>query len=68
MMGLEQELAGYNANFEASARPGVAAFLDAKVEELTASFHFDQIPKPGDLARNFRCPASQARRYRCWRR
>jgi peroxiredoxin len=57
-MGLEQELADYNAKFEASAPPGVAAFLNAKVEELTASFHFDRIPKRGDLAPEFSLPGA----------
>ncbi|MGO7042273.1 peroxiredoxin-like family protein [Rhizobium acaciae] len=55
-MGLEQELADHNAKFQASAPPGAAAFLNAKVEELTTSFPFDQIPKPGDLAPEFSLP------------
>jgi hypothetical protein len=37
-MGLEQELAEFNAKFEASAPPGAAAFLNTKIEELTSGF------------------------------
>ncbi|MGO7815530.1 hypothetical protein ACC674_39075, partial [Rhizobium ruizarguesonis] len=55
-MGLAQELADHNANFQASAPPGAATFLNAKVEELTASFPFAQLPKPGDLAPEFSLP------------
>ncbi|MGM4985865.1 MULTISPECIES: peroxiredoxin-like family protein [Rhizobium] len=57
-MDLEQELADYNARFEASAAPGAAAFLNAKVKELTASFPFDRVPKPGDLAPEFTLPGA----------
>lgn len=55
-MGLEQELSDFNAKFEASAPPGAAAFLNSKVEELTAAFPFDRVPKPGDLAPEFSLP------------
>lgn len=55
-MGLEQELADFNAKFEASAPPGAAAFLNAKIEELTIGFPFDRVPKPGDLAPAFSLP------------
>lgn len=55
-MGLEQELADFNAKFEASAPPGAAAFLNTKIEELTSAFLFDRIPKPGDLAPEFSLP------------
>lgn len=55
-MGLSQELADYDASFEASAPAGVAAFLNAKVEELAATFTLDQIPKRGDLVPEFALP------------
>lgn len=55
-MSLEQELADFNAKFEASAPPGAAAFLNSKIEELTAAFPFDRILKPGDLVPEFSLP------------
>jgi peroxiredoxin len=55
-MGLEQELADFNAKFEASAPPGAAAFLNKKIEELTSGFPFDRVPKTGDLAPEFSLP------------
>lgn len=57
-MGLEQELAEFNAKFVASAPPGAAAFLNAKIEELTTGFPFDRVPKPGDLAPEFSLPSA----------
>ncbi len=55
-MSLEQELADQNASFEASAPPGAAAFLNAKIEELTATFPFDSVLKSGDLVPEFSLP------------
>ena len=55
-MALEQELADFNAKFEASAPPGAAAFLNTKIEELTSGFPFDRVPKPGDLTPEFSLP------------
>jgi len=55
-MDLEQQLADYNAKFEASAPAGAAAFLNSTIEELTARFPFDRIPKVGDLAPEFSLP------------
>lgn len=43
-MGLEQELAEFNAKFKASAPSGAAAFLNMKIEELTSGFPFDHVP------------------------
>lgn len=57
-MGLEQELADYNAKFEARAPSGAAAFLNANVEERTAGFPFHLVPKPGDLAPEFSLPGA----------
>ncbi len=55
-MGLDKELADFNAKFEASAPPSAAAFLNSKIEELTIGFPFDRVLKPGDLAPEFRLP------------
>ncbi|NKL02741.1 redoxin domain-containing protein [Rhizobium leguminosarum bv. viciae] len=55
-MGLEQQLADFNAKFEASAPTGAAAFLNSKIEELTAGFPLVRVPKPGDLAPEFSLP------------
>ncbi len=55
-MGLEQELADFNAKFEAGAPAGAAAFLNSKIEELTAVFPFDRVLKVGDLAPEFTLP------------
>lgn len=55
-MGLEQELADHDAGFEATPPPGAAAFLNAKVEELTAAFPFDRVLKSGNLVPEFSLP------------
>lgn len=55
-MRLEQELLDYKTSFEASAPPGTAAFLNSKIEEMTATFPFDGVPKVGDLAPDFSLP------------
>lgn len=55
-MDLKQELADLNAKFKASAPPGAGAFLNAKIEELTAAFPFDRVPKLGDPAPEFTLP------------
>jgi peroxiredoxin len=57
-MSLEQELAAFSAKFEASAPPGAAAFLNSKIEELTAAFPFDRVPKPDDLVPEFSLPGA----------
>jgi peroxiredoxin len=57
-MSLEQELADFNAKFEESAPSGAAAFLNSKIEELTAAFPFDRVPKPGDLVPEFSLPGA----------
>ncbi|WP_168879317.1 peroxiredoxin-like family protein [Rhizobium sp. P28RR-XV] len=57
-MGLEQEFADFNAKFEAGASAGAAAFLNAKIDELTAVFPFDRVLKPGDLAPEFALPGA----------
>lgn len=55
-MTLDQELAEYNAEFEARVPSGAAAFLNLKIEELTAGFPFDRVPGPGDPAPEFSLP------------
>ncbi|TCR79615.1 peroxiredoxin-like family protein [Rhizobium sp. BK376] len=57
-MSLEHELADFNAKFEANAPAGAAAFLNSKIEELTAAFPFDRVPKPGDLVPEFSLPGA----------
>lgn len=55
-MALEQGLADHDAGFAATAPPGAAEFLNAKVEELTVAFPFDRVLRSGDLVPEFSLP------------
>lgn len=55
-MNFEQELATQTETFEANGPAGAAAFINAKIEELTASFSFDGVPGMGDPVPEFTLP------------
>ncbi|CZT37112.1 hypothetical protein [Rhizobium sp. 9140] len=55
-MRIEQELLDYRTRFKASAPAGIAAFLDSKIEELTAIFLFNGVPNVRDLAPDVSLP------------
>lgn len=55
-MDLETELANYRAKFEQGAGPAAVAFLNSKIEELTAAFPFDFVTKVGEIVPDFALP------------
>jgi hypothetical protein len=58
-MGLEEELAGFRAEFERTAPSGRAALYSAKIEELRGRFSLKDALAVGDEAPDFTLPDSR---------
>jgi peroxiredoxin len=58
MMGLEQQLAAFRAEFARAAPAGRPALYEAKIEELRASFAIEKAVEIGDLAPDFMLPGA----------
>jgi peroxiredoxin len=55
-MGLERDLTDFQAEFGRTAPPGRAALYNAKIDELRASFLFENVLAVGDAAPDFALP------------